>query len=55
MLGFDDVYSAGHLNAKFCHFSVKNGKKSAIKHSIEKLGLLNSVNLYTILCPRLSE
>ena len=33
-------------------FSVKNRKKSPVKHSIEKPILLNFVNLSTTLCPR---
>ena len=33
----------------------KNRKKSAAKYSIEKHILLNFVNLFTIICPRLSE
>ena len=36
-------------------FSVKNSKKSAVKHSIEKPILLNFVYLSTIFYPRLSE
>ena len=34
---------------------VKNYKKSAVTHSIEKPVLLNFVNLSSIFCPRLSE
>ena len=47
--------SAGHPKAKFRRFFVKNCKKLAVKHSIEKPILLNFVNLSTTLSPRLSE
>ena len=46
-------YLAVHPKAKFWHFSVKNRKKSAGKHSIEKPILLNFVKLSPIFCPRL--
>ena len=39
MLGFDGEYLAVHPKANF--FSVKNHKKSVLKHSIEKPILLN--------------
>ena len=55
MLGFDGAYQAVQPRAKFWHFLVKNCKKSAVKHSIEKPILLNFVNLSPTFCPRLSE
>ena len=45
MLGFDGEYLAGHPK-----FSLKTPKKSAVKHSIQKLILLNFVNLFTTFC-----
>ena len=53
MLGFDGDYSAAHPKAKCWWFLVKNCKKSAVKHSIEKPSLLNFKNLSPILCARL--
>ena len=53
MLGFDGEYPAVQPKAKFWHFLVKNCKKSAVKHSIEKPILLNFVNLSPTFCPRL--
>ena len=50
---FDGEYPAIHPEAKFWCFSVKNRKKSAAKHSIEKSILLNFVNLSPTFCPRL--
>ena len=47
-LGFDGKYPA-----KFSRFPVKNRKKLAVKHSIEKPFLLNFVNLSPTFCPRL--
>ena len=53
MLEFDGEYSARHPKAKFRCFLVKNCKKSAVKHSVEKPILVNFVNLSTAFCPRL--
>ena len=53
--GFDGEYPAVHPKAKLWRFSVKNCKKSAVKHSIEKPISLNFVNLSPTFCPRLSE
>ena len=55
MLGFDGEYPAVHPKARFWRFLVKNYKKSAVKHSIEKPILLNFVNLSPTFCPRLSQ
>ena len=55
MLGYDGEYPAVHPIAKFWRFSVKNCKKSAVKHSIEKPILFNFVNLSPTFCPRLLE
>ena len=44
-LEFDGKYPAGHPKPKFWRFSVKNRKKSAVEHFIEKPVLLNFVNL----------
>ena len=55
MLGFDGEYPAAPQKAKFGWFLVKNCKKSAVKHSIEKPSLLNFVSLSPTLCPRLPE
>ena len=55
MLGFDGEYPAVHPKAKFWRFSVKNCKKSAVKHSIEKPILFNFVNLSPTFCPRLYD
>ena len=51
MLRFDGEYPAAHPKAKFWSFLVKNGKKLAVKHSIEKPILLNLVNLSATFCP----
>ena len=53
MLGFDGEYPAVHPKAKCWRFLVKNSKKSAVKHSIEKPVLLNFMNLPPTFCPRL--
>ena len=53
MLGFDGEYPAVHSRAKFWRFLVKNCKKSAVKHSVEKPILLNFVNVSPTFCPRL--
>ena len=53
MLGIDDQFPAIQTKAKFCCFLVKNCKKSAVKHSIEKPILLKFVNLSPSFCPRL--
>ena len=53
MLGFDGEYPAAQPKAKFWHSLVKNRKKSAVKHSIEKHILLDFGNLSPTLCPRL--
>ena len=53
MLGFDGEYPAAPQKAKFGWFLVKNCKKSAVKHSIEKPSFLNFENLSLTLCPRL--
>ena len=53
MLGFDGQYTAVHPKANFLRFLEKNCKKSAEKHSIEKLILLNFVNLSPTFCPGL--
>ena len=53
MLGFDGKYPAVQPEAKFWRFLVKNWKKSAVKHSIEKPSLLNFVSLSPTFCPRL--
>ena len=55
MLGFDGEYPAVHQKAKLSRFLVKNCKKSAVKHSIEKPILLHFVNLSPTFCPRFSE
>ena len=52
---FDGKYPALDQKTKFCRVLVKDWKKSAAKHSIEKAILLNFVNLYLTFCPRLSE
>ena len=39
-LGFDGEYAAVHPKPTFWQFSVKNCKKSAVKHSVEKAILL---------------
>ena len=52
MLGSDGECPAVHPKAKFWRFSVKNRKKSAVKHSIEKPILLNTWNLTPNFCPR---
>ena len=36
MFKFSGEYPAVHAKAKFWHFLLKNCKKSAVKHSIEK-------------------
>ena len=54
-IGFLGEYPAVHPKAKLRRFSVKNRKKSAVKHFIEKLILLNSVNLSPTFCPTLCE
>ena len=51
--GFDGEYPAVNPKAKFWRFLVKNCKKSAVKHSVEKPILLNFVNLSSTFCPRL--
>ena len=56
--GFDGEYPAVHPKAKFWRFLVKDYKKSAVKHSIEKsifllIYNLNFVNLSPTFCPRL--
>ena len=53
MLGFDCEYSDVHPKAKFWRFSVKNCKKSAVKHFIEKPVFLNFMNLSPAFCSRL--
>ena len=53
MLGFDSDYPAFHPKAEFWRFLLKNCKKSAVKHSIEKSILLNFVNLSPTFCLRL--
>ena len=53
MLGFDSKYPAVHERAKLWRFPVKRCKKSAVKQSIEKPILLNSVNLSPTFCSRL--
>ena len=53
MLGFDGEYPAVQPKAKFSRLLIKHGKKSAVKHSIEKPILLNFVNLSATFCPRL--
>ena len=53
MLGFDGEYPAVHPKTKFWLFSIKNRTKKAVKHSIEKVILLNFVNLSTTIFPRL--
>ena len=53
MLVFDGEYPAVQPKAKFWHFFVKNCKKSAVKHSIEKPIFLNFVNFSPTFCPRL--
>ena len=55
MLGFDGEYQSVHPKAKFWRFLVKNCKKSAVKHSIEKPILLDFVNLSPTFCPRFSD
>ena len=55
MLGFDGEYTAVQPKAKFSHFLVKNGKKSAVKHSMENPIFLNFVNLSASFCPRLPD
>ena len=47
MFGFDGEYPAGHPKSTFWRFSVKNHKKLAVKHSVEKYVLLIFVNLST--------
>ena len=37
MLGFDLEFPAGPPKAKFSPFTLKNGKKSAVQHSVENL------------------
>ena len=51
MLGFDGEYPAVHPKTKFWLFSIKNRTKKAVKHSIEKVILLNFVNLSTTIFP----
>ena len=53
MLGFNGEFPAVHPKAKFWRFLVKNCKKSAVEHSIEKPILLNFVNLSPTFCPKL--
>ena len=55
MLGFYGEYSAGLPKVKFRRFQLKNCKMSVAKQFKEKPILLNFVNLYTTICPRLSE
>ena len=55
MLGFDGEYTAVPPKAKFGRFLVKNRKKSAVKHSIQKPILLNFLNLSRTFCPKLKE
>ena len=55
MFGFNGEYPAVHPKVKFWRFLLKNCKKSAVKHSIEKSILLNFVNFSPTFCPRLSE
>ena len=45
MLGFDGEYTAVQPKSKLWQFSVKNRKKSPVKHSIDKPILLNFFNL----------
>ena len=53
MLAIDCKYPAVQSKAKFWRILVKNCKKSAVKHSIEKPIFLNFVNLSPTFCPRL--
>ena len=55
MLGFDGQYPVVQPKAKFGHFLLKNCKKSAVNHCIEKPILLNFINLSPTFCPTLSE
>ena len=55
MLGFHGEYPLIHLKAKFWSFLVKNCKKSAVKHSLEKPIFLNFLNLSPTFCPILSH
>ena len=55
MLMFDGEYLAVHQKAKFWRLLVKNRKKSAVKHSMDKLILLSFVNFSATFCPRFSE
>ena len=53
MLEYDGKYPAAYPKAKFWRFLVKNLKRPAVKHSIEKPIFLNFVNLPPTFCPRL--
>ena len=53
MIGFDGEYPTIHPKTKFWRFLVKNCKKSAVKHSIEKHILLNFVNLSSSLLSKI--
>ena len=52
VLGFDGDYLIGHPKPNLT-FSLKNCKKSTVKHSIQKPILLNFLNLFITFCPRL--
>ena len=49
MFDFDGEYPAAQPKAKFWRFIVKNHKKSAVKHSLEKPILLNFVSFSKLL------
>ena len=51
ILGIDGEYPTVQLKSKFGRFVVKNCKKSAVKHSIERPILLNFVSLSPTFCP----
>ena len=53
IFGFDGEYPVVQPITKFWRFSVKNSKKSHVKHSIEKPFFLNFMNLSPTFCPRL--
>ena len=51
ILGIDGEYPTVQPKSKFGRFVVKNCKKSAVKHSIERPILLNFVSLSPTFCP----
>ena len=55
ILGFDGKYPANHLKVKFWRVLVKNRKKLAVKHSIEKPILLNFVNFFYNLLSKIED